>query len=237
MRFLNQKGKKLIVTTALASLMFSPLYSFAYLSQATSDTQSQVQQVASTLVGGKIQPYMQYSIRNQNGYLVAQGETNAKGYFIEDVANVGIGDTLTLEYGIRRISQTINSRVVLFTESNNNTMLFQAPMLGGMDGGDAAFSIANIAIMAATGDYVFAVIGFVNLLLGILGPDQQDIVMMFTEKSLQDLTEAVTAQIDTDNQNMLANFANAQKYRADKDFTDLKGVSQKLSNYTTLLIR
>ncbi|MDE4996565.1 hypothetical protein NAH08_09940, partial [Francisella tularensis subsp. holarctica] len=91
-----------------------------------------------------------------------------KGYFREDVANVGIGDTLTLEYGIRRISQTLNSRVVLFTESNNNTMLLQAPLLGGMDGGDAELSIATIAIMAATGDYVFAVIGFVNLLLGIL---------------------------------------------------------------------
>ncbi|MFP8949878.1 hypothetical protein, partial [Francisella tularensis] len=235
MRFLNQKGKKIIVTATLASLMFSPLYSVAYASQASSDTQSQVQQVASTLVGGKIQPYTQYSIRNQNGYLLAQGETNAKGYFIEDVADVGIGDTLTLEYGIRRISQTINSRLVLFTESNNNTMLIQASKFGNMDDKDAAFSVASIAIMAATGDYVSAVIGFVSLLLGIFGPDKQDIVMMFTEKSLQDLTEAVTAQIDTDNQKMLANFANAQKYRADKDFTDLKGVSQKLSNYTTLL--
>ncbi|MDE4996893.1 hypothetical protein NAH08_12550, partial [Francisella tularensis subsp. holarctica] len=78
-------------------------------------------------------------------------------YFIEDVANVGIGDTITLEYGIRLISQTIYSRVVLFTESNNNTMLLQAPMIGGMDVGDAAFSIANISIIAATGDYVFAV--------------------------------------------------------------------------------
>ncbi|MDE5037773.1 hypothetical protein NAI57_10650, partial [Francisella tularensis subsp. holarctica] len=64
-----------------------------------------------------------------------------------------------------------------------------------------------------------------------------DIFMMFREKYLQYLTEAVTAQIDTDNQNMLENFANAQKYRADKDFTDLMGVSQKLSNYTTLLLR
>lgn len=139
MRFLNQKGKKIIVTATLASLMFSPLYSVAYASQASSDTQSQVQQVASTLVGGKIQPYTQYAIRNQNGYLLAQGETNAKGYFIEDVADVGIGDTLTLEYGIRRISQTINSRLVLFTESNNNTMLLQASKFGNMDDKDAAF--------------------------------------------------------------------------------------------------
>ncbi|MDE4942931.1 hypothetical protein NAI62_12350, partial [Francisella tularensis subsp. holarctica] len=77
-----------------------------------------------------------------------------------------------------------------------NNMLLQASMLCGMDGGDAAFIIANIAIMAATGDYFFAVIGFVNLLLGFLGPDQQDIVRMFSEKSLQDLTDAVTAQID-----------------------------------------
>ncbi|MDE5037762.1 hypothetical protein NAI57_10580 [Francisella tularensis subsp. holarctica] len=68
-------------------------------------------------------------------------------------------------------------------------------------------------------------------------PDQHDSVMMFTEKSLQDLTEADTAQIDTDNQNMLANFAYAQKYRAYKYFTYLMGVSQKLSKYTTLLIR
>ncbi|MDE5012643.1 hypothetical protein NAI80_09730, partial [Francisella tularensis subsp. holarctica] len=81
------------------------------------------------------------------------------------LANVGICDTLTQEYGIRRISKTNNSRLVLFTESNNNTMLLQAPKLGGMDGGDAAYSIANIANMAATGDYVFEVIGYVNLLL------------------------------------------------------------------------
>ncbi|MDE5035806.1 hypothetical protein NAI71_11150, partial [Francisella tularensis subsp. holarctica] len=71
-------------------------------------------------------------------------------------------------------------------------------MLGVMDGGVASFSIDYIAFMAATGDYVFAVIGFVNLLLCILGPDQQDIVMIFTDKSLQYLTESVTAQIDTD---------------------------------------
>ncbi|MDE4976249.1 hypothetical protein NAI43_10905, partial [Francisella tularensis subsp. holarctica] len=79
-------------------------------------------------------------------------------------ANVCIGDNLTLEYVIRSISKNINYRVVLFTESNNNTMLIQSPMLGGMDGGEAAFSIANIAIIAATGDYVIAVIGFVNIL-------------------------------------------------------------------------
>ncbi|MBK2095483.1 hypothetical protein IB680_07310 [Francisella philomiragia] len=235
MRFLNQKGKKLIVTATLASLMFSPLYSFAYPSQASSDTQSQVQQAASTLIGGKIQPYTQYSIRNQNGYLVAQGETNAKGYFIEDVADVSIGDSITLEYGSRRISQAISSRVVLFTETNNNTMLLQSPMLGSMDAGDAAFSIGSIAIMAATGDYLFAAIGFVSFLIGLFGPSQEDIITKFTEQSLQELTENVTAQIDTDNQKMIANFTNAQKYRVDKDFTDLMGVSKKLSNYTNLL--
>ncbi|MDE4965924.1 hypothetical protein NAI76_12700, partial [Francisella tularensis subsp. holarctica] len=62
------------------------------------------------------------------------------------------------------------------------------PMLGGMDCGAGAFSIANISFMAATGDYVFEVIVFVNFLLGILGPDQKDIVMLLKEKYLQYLT-------------------------------------------------
>ncbi|MDE5039799.1 hypothetical protein NAI75_11235, partial [Francisella tularensis subsp. holarctica] len=64
---------------------------------------------------------------------------------------MGICDTLNLEYGIRRISQTINSIVVLFTESNNNTIMLQAPMRGCIYCGDAAFSISNIAIIAETG--------------------------------------------------------------------------------------
>ncbi|MDE4953317.1 hypothetical protein NAI68_11725, partial [Francisella tularensis subsp. holarctica] len=80
--------------------------------QATSDTQSQQQQVESTVVGCKIQPYMQYTNLNQNGYLVEQGVTNAKGYFIEAVAKGGLGDTLTLGSGLRGVSHTLNASVV-----------------------------------------------------------------------------------------------------------------------------